>query len=42
LGIDPACHDRAAVLYRPSQVPQIIVALQQHLARVQAGLAKAA
>jgi len=42
LGIKPAGRDRAAILYRPRQVPDIVSALQQHLARVQAGLSKAA
>jgi len=42
LGIQPAGRDRAAVLYRPSQVPLIVAALQRHLARVLAGLSVAA
>jgi hypothetical protein len=42
LGIQPAGRDRAAVLYRPSQVPLIVAAMQRHLARVLAGLSVAA
>jgi putative phage-type endonuclease len=42
LNIQPAGRAGAAVLYRQSQVPLIVAALQRHLARVLAGLSVAA